>query len=196
MDHPIFSIMICHTTDREDYLKRLLACLQPQIDALPDPSAVEVLVETDAGEANGGMTTGQKRNVLVQKSSGDFAAFIDDDDLVVDTYVSDILGAIAKDPTVDCIGMKGIISWKGERPTVFVHSITCSAYTFDGEKFLRTPNHLNPVATRISKKVSYRDITKDEDRQWCFAVKPYLKTETMIEHPIYRYLSRGTCGLA
>lgn len=185
---PAFSILICHTPDRDPLLQRLMACLQPQIDASSEP--VEVLVETDPGAANGGMTTGQKRNVLLSKCTGEFAAFIDDDDLVVDTYISDILGAIKKDPTVDCIGMKGTITWQGKRPTEFMHSITCKDYTFDGRlaRFLRPPNHLNPIATRISKTVSFQDVTYGEDIRWCFAIKSFLKREIMIDHVIYYYL--------
>ena len=184
----MFSILICHTPDRDHFLKKLMDCLQPQIDAASEP--VEVLIETDQGKAQGGMTTGKKRNLLLKKCTGKFAAFIDDDDLVADTYVSDILGAIKEDPTVDCVGMKGIITWKGKRPTEFVHSITCKSYTFDGVRYLRTPNHLNPIATRISKHVSFHDITFGEDVKWCFAVKSFLKREIMIEHPIYYYLCR------
>jgi len=190
--HPIFSVLICHLYNRQKYLRRLLSCLYRQKEALDNPGELEILVSADCGEGPSGVTTGAKRNALLARCHGDFAAFIDDDDMVVETYVQDVLTAIKKDPSVDAIGMKGIM-WgdgSGKRMVVFVHSIACNAYDFDGTKYRRTPNHLSPVATRVSKKVLYNDITKDEDRQWCLAVKPYLKRETMIQHPIYHYL----CG--
>lgn len=70
----------------------LVRYLQAQAHGLP----VEVLWELDRGQTS----SGSKRQTLVNRATGDYLAFIDDDDWVSDTYVLDLLDGIERNPDV------------------------------------------------------------------------------------------------
>ena len=75
------SILVCTTTERKHFLDRLLDTLNKQIT-----DRIEVIVESDDGI----MKIGKKRNMLLDKASGDYVCFVDDDDLVSDDYCEKI----------------------------------------------------------------------------------------------------------
>ena len=177
-----FSIMVCSLVERMDKLNRLLTCLRPQLERTNE---VELLVHMDSRIH----AIGKKRNLLLQRAQGEFTAFIDDDDLVSDDYVSAILKAITSDPGVDVIGLEGIITFGGQNPGRFIHSITCGGWYEKGGIFYRTPNHLNPVKSRIARAHRFEEINFGEDQKWSESLAPQLKTEVMIDHPIYFYRS-------
>ena len=196
------SILICHLRQRSAKLQRLQKCLQPQVALFR--SRVEVLVHTDQGQ----LSVGEKRNLLVERAKGRFTCFIDDDDLVSDDYLVRILGVIAENPTIDCIGLEGIVTFGGEakvKPRRFVHSARYTSwYTRDGV-YYRNPNHLNPIRTDIVKKVAFPHKDHGEDVDWSMLVRPQLKKEgfltrdprevekeVMLEGPIYFYESRDS----
>ena len=112
------SILICSLEDRLVQLQQLRTKLIDQSDM----DVVEILTETDAGE----MHTGAKRNKLLLQAKGDYIAFVDDDDMVSDDYVSKILKAIETNP--DCCGLEGIITTDGNNPHLFIHSVTCGSW--------------------------------------------------------------------
>jgi glycosyltransferase involved in cell wall biosynthesis len=56
---------------------------------------------------------GDKRNDLLELSEGKFIVFIDDDDEVDTEYISLIINTIKSNEDIDCIGMKGIITFDG-----------------------------------------------------------------------------------
>jgi hypothetical protein len=175
------SILICHLEQRDAELQRLLQQLAPQLS-----DRVEVLTETDTGE----LPTGTKRNLLIARSTGAFTAFIDDDDTISSTYVADVLAAIDSDPTIDCVGLKGIITFGGTarlNPRTFIHSIECAGWYEANGVYYRTPNHLNPIASRHSKALPFPDITVGEDHAWSDAIRPQLHSEVMVDRTLYYY---------
>ena len=175
-----FSILICHLPQRHIKLSNLLACLEPW-----KTDEVEVLIDADAG------TTGAKRNRLLDKSCGQYVAFVDDDDIVVPEYQSLIMEGI--NMGVDCVGIQGILlendmpehlnTWR------FRHSVTVTNWCKDkGAKiYFRTPNHLNPVKREYACATRFPDITIGEDRVYSNNLKRHLKTEHFIEQTIYHY---------
>ena len=65
------SILIPSIDERKNLLAELMGALRPQ-----KTDNVEFLVMTD----NGQMSIGQKRNMLLGQSHGEYVAFVDDDD--------------------------------------------------------------------------------------------------------------------
>ena len=77
------SILIPALASRRLMRRRLEASLLAQSRAFDD---VEVLVEKDDGR----LPSGEKRNRLIQRSRGEYFAFVDDDDLVQSEYIPEL----------------------------------------------------------------------------------------------------------
>jgi glycosyltransferase involved in cell wall biosynthesis len=174
------SILICHIKSRELFLLELRQCLAPQIDARGDE--VEVLVDDSEH-----LSIGTKRNNLLLRAKGNYIAFCDDDDLLVNNYVDLVLKAIETNP--DCVGMRGILQDEGKHQGLFEHSLKHKDwFQQDGDvRWCRPPNHLNPVKREHALKAMFTDKNCGEDFDYSMALKPFLKTEVFIEEPIYLY---------
>ena len=85
------SILVPTLDSRSLYLSMMLSSLEGQLT--PE---VEVLTEIDRGEK----TIGEKRNILLERATGDYISFVDDDDIVAYDYVDSILRAIETSPDV------------------------------------------------------------------------------------------------
>ena len=176
----ILSVLICTIQGRETLFSRLLQLLNNQ--AHPD---VEILFEKDNKE----ITTGEKRNILLERASGEYCCFVDDDDLVCPNYVSRILDAVQTRP--DCVGFTGQISFaKQGIQRDFIHSLQYSTWFTRDNVYYRCPNHLNPVRTELARAVGYKPITVSEDSDFSNRLFPLLKTCVDIPKPhLYFYLT-------
>jgi glycosyltransferase involved in cell wall biosynthesis len=173
------SILICSLVGREVSLKKLLNLLEPQ-----KTDDIEIIVDIDNKE----VTTGAKRNRLLKKATGEYIAFIDDDDLVSNDYIFKILNAIESKP--DCCGMEGLITFKKQNITrTFIHSIKYNSWFTKDEVYYRCPNHLSPVKRILALKAMFPDLTISEDIEYSKRLLPFLKTEVYIKNPIYFYLT-------
>lgn len=181
-----FSILICSLQSRASFLERLFNNLSSQLN-----ENVEVLTSLDNGEKS----IGQKRNELLDKAQGKYIAFIDDDDLVSDNYISLILDAV-KD-NCDVVGMHLIMTIDGRDPQKTYHSLKYNRWFDEPDpengrrKYYRNPNHLNPVKKEYALQVRFPEINNGEDRVYSQKLLPFLKTEVYIEQPIYYYLYRS-----
>jgi glycosyltransferase involved in cell wall biosynthesis len=141
---------------------------------------------------NGEMTIGEKRNRLLSMSTGEYVAFIDDDDAISPDYIQLIINAI-EDTKPDCIGIKGMMSVihnnvvKSRR--FFYHTIENNTYYESNRGYERPPNHLNPIKRDIAIKYEFKDISMGEDTDWAMQIcnNVELKTEKYIDKTIYFY---------
>ena len=132
-------------------------------------------------------TTGEKRNRLLEKAKGDFIVFIDDDDEVSDDYVESIIQAIDSNPHIDCIGMKGKITFDGANEKKWIISTSCGSWYEKDNMYFRTPNHISPVRREIALKVKFPKIMIGEDYEYSMGILPYLKREVFIDKELYHY---------
>ncbi len=183
-----FSILVCSLEKRKNFLDRLMACLSPQIEGI---DAVEVLIETDTGEKS----IGAKRNRLIERSKGDYIAFVDDDDVVSSDYVNKILKAIETKP--DVVGMHLLHFNDGHLGGFTYHSLDYDSWFENQDKttgymrYYRNPNHLNPVKRGYALRTKFPEISMGEDKEYSKNILKFLKTEEYITEPIYIYLFRS-----
>jgi glycosyltransferase involved in cell wall biosynthesis len=171
------SILICSLNSRVDKLNRLMNVLKPQLH-----DEIEVLVKTDDGQ----MPIGAKRNLLLEEAKGNYISFVDDDDLVSDDYVRKIIEATESSP--DCCGLQGIITFQGQGPRLFIHSLKYKEWFEQNAVYYRCPNHLNPVKRELALSVKFPESNFGEDKDYSTRLLPLLKEEKFIHGTIYHYL--------
>ena len=177
----ILSILICTMPERKKVFNELLDILKPQTQI----DTVEVLSDDGDGEV------GAKRKRLLEKSSGEYVCFVDDDDRVADYYVSHILDAIQNNNRPDCIGINGQLVVDGKNTWTFRHSITVGRWCKDkvAKIYFRTPNHLNPIKREYAMKTMFpANLSWGEDRVYSDNIRQYLKTEYFLEAILYYYI--------
>lgn len=172
------SILICTLESRRNQFDRLIRILQPQLT-----DEVEIKFLRDQKQK----TIGYKRNQLLQAATGDYVAFIDDDDRISPNYVQLLLKGIETDP--DCCSLIGQITFNGKGQQKFIHSIGYTSYFEQGRIYYRPPNHLNCIRASIAKQFIFDEINMYEDTHWAMAIcnAGVLKTEYKIEETLYYY---------
>lgn len=176
------SILIPSLVDRYETRTALLFALSAQYKG----NDVEILTEVDRGE----MSIGRKRNLLLDRAQGDYVCFVDDDDELSSDYILKALTAIEMNP--DCCSLTGVITWNGENPQTFEHSIKYSEWKTNLTApivYERNPNHLNIIRSSIAKQFKFLEINHGEDRDWSEQIfeSGLLKTEAEIPGVIYHY---------
>jgi len=160
--------------------------LKQQIAGCGRESQVEILSDRDDGT----QPTGTKRNALLSRAAGEFVVFVDDDDEVSADYVSLICQAVESGSDIDCIGIKGTITFQGSHPRTFVHSLRYQDYSSESGIYTRPPYHLNPIRRSIAASYHFLDVYYSEDIEWALRIREQLKTEVFIETVLYYYRSR------
>lgn len=177
----LLSLLICHTPDRQDFLRRLNSVLDPQLT-----KDVKVYIDDSRYKK-----IGTKRNDLLARADGEYIAFIDDDDLISKDYIKQLMQGIKQG--VDCCSLKGIITEDGQNPLIFEHSIKYSAYRTNENgqevRYERYPNHLNCIKSSIAKSFRFIDKNHGEDTDWATQIfnSGVIKTEHYIPYVIYYY---------
>ena len=172
-ENPTLSILIPSLASRAPLLARLRACLARQGRA----SEIEILTDVDDGQA----TTGTKRNRLVARARGAYLCHVDDDDLVAPDYLDAILAAIAENPGVDAVWIRGqrrIVD--GEEAGVLPFDYGCppsaNGRVSDDGTLWRSAGHLCPIRAAIAKATPFPELTVGEDLRWANAVAPKIRT--------------------
>ena len=177
------SILIPALHNRKEKFDKLMVTLQAQ-----KKDNVEFLVMADAGQ----MSIGQKRNMLLMQSHGEYVSFVDDDDMVPSDYVPRLLKALVSNP--DCTSLTGRIVFSDGYSRPFVHSLRHNKWVDDHEKkvYYRPPNHLNAIRRDLAVQVGFPQINLGEDRYFSTNILPLLKKEAWVDGEIYEYRCRKT----
>lgn len=178
----ILSILICTIPSRQAMFERLLGEVFSQIDKRKATGMVEVLWDNSMA-----CTTGRKRNHLLTLSKGKYIVFIDDDDEISENYLELILNALQENPDVDCVGMRGYVTFDGAKRKDWSISIEHKYWHETDKEYLRTPNHISPVKRSIALLGKFPEISYGEDMEYSKRIFTYIKTETYISEYLYHY---------
>lgn len=171
------SILICTLPDRAAKCADLVSFLHTH-----SHDRVEIL--TDASDRS--VPTGQKRNILINRSEGKYFSFIDDDDQVPDYYINRMLTAIEQGP--DVVTFNGWMTTDGVNRQDFTIKLG-EKYEERNGIYYRFPNHLCAFRRDAIRGIQFPHIWQQEDYQWAKAIhdRKILKTEVHIEEPMYHY---------
>lgn len=179
------SVLIATMDSRLSIRTGLLANLHSQIyvqlsDGMLSVRPVQVIIDNSM-EYN----IGTKRNKLLAMAAGKYVVYVDDDDEISPNYIALILEAIKSGP--DCIGINGKITTNGHNERKwFISKEYKNWHERDGIYF-RTPNHISPVRRELALQTGFPEISFGEDAEYSRRLLPLLKTEVIIDEPIYHY---------
>lgn len=178
------SILVCSVHSRYNtFLPKIQEQLYGQLEALSpeDQERVEIMVLVD----NKQMMLGAKRNHMVELAQGKYIQFVDDDDRLAPTFLSDLLSATSSD--TDCIVFTAMVSLNGEEPKPCYYSKDNGADFNKTDAYYRIPNHICCIKKNISIKSSFPNIKYGEDSGYSSVLLPHLKTEHKIDKVLYYY---------
>ena len=123
-------------------------------------------------------------------------AFIDDDDEVSERYIELICDALGRRPEVDCLGIRGVITFRGSHPCEFVYSLQYSDMFSRNHTYYRPPAHLNPIRRAIAVRYPFPDVSYSEDFYWALRIRDdrALQREEFIDSVLYYYHSQRWWG--
>lgn len=175
----ILSVLVCTMKKRALMFKSLVDILNDQ-----SKGRVEILSDDSTDP------TGTKRNRLIQRATGEYVVFVDDDDMISHDYINSILEATSYRP--DVVGFKGWMLTNGKNRTEWIISNSLPYETALINKktvYLRYSNHLSPIKRDIAIQIGYPDITIQEDYQYATKLREsgLLKTEVFIDKHLYTY---------
>jgi hypothetical protein len=175
------SILICTVTERKIKFNTLLN----KLNNLCKGYDIEILYNNKPRyDAKNGISVGEKRQSLIDKSTGDFFIFIDDDDDVTDDFINIIYPHLQK--KYDVITSKTIAYIDNEKFIIDTSIFyTNEQLNHEGEETKRYPSVSSIWNRKLIKKVRFKKINNGEDFQWSMRLKP--KTEKKLEDILYLY---------
>lgn len=176
------SILVLSThTRRNTFLPKSLDMIYGQIEQSPHKNEVEVLYLID----NRCMTVGDKRNRIKSIATGDYIAFVDDDDRISDNYINELIAAIEYDQ--DVITFKCQVQDRSGEIKMCYYSLKYNQDFDFGQNCYRIPNPRVCVKRAIANRVQFRDISLGEDYYFGVDIKPLVETEYFINKVLYYY---------
>lgn len=177
---PSLSILIAALNGRP--WKRLVDTLEDQAEQYG--TDVEILVAADNGEK----PSGAKRQHLMDVAKGYYIAFVDDDDLLADDYISSLMTEIEWMPDVVTFDLKQVSPW-GEK---FWSYCTGLDDPDDDRLFRRmSANHLCAWRANVARMVSWcPHLGNGDDQLWYKPLKLAFPepTERHINKVLYTYV--------
>lgn len=172
------SILICTLPERQHKLNLLMNSLE-----LQRTDQIEIRIH-DAGKS---MTTGEKRNLLIQHCNGEYFCFIDDDDHVPDYYVKELLSAI-ECCSPEVITFHGYMTTNGANRENFTIKMGLEYVTIDKHHY-RFPNHLCAFKKSVVQHIKFPHLHYQEDYQWAKKINDagLLRDEVHIYKDMYHY---------
>ena len=176
------TILIPTLYSRINKLKTLIMELNYQIQSKP----VQLLWIGD----NKSMTTGEKRNMLLDNSKGEWICFIDDDDRVSSNYVDTILNAIKNNTDKKVITFRGKQTTDGQRDLDFKYSLNYGRNLkkeIDGKRWkVMIPDHLVCWHKQyIVERFPYKNL--GEDHEWAKAMSFHYADKDVVYLDDYLY---------
>ncbi|MFA6087475.1 glycosyltransferase [Mucilaginibacter sp.] len=195
---PVLSVLIATMPKRHWYLMVLLTSLTSQLKDITLPEQVpskepslwgpgtaynppvEILVD-----ASMDYNIGTKRNKLLERATGKYIVFVDDDDEVAPNYLKQICSATLQD--ADCIGISGLITTDSRNHRQWHISKEYRSWYERNGVYYRTPNHISPVKRELALQAGFPEISFGEDHGYSMRLLPLLKSEVTIPGNLYFY---------
>ena len=180
----ILSILIPSIPKRNKRLKSLKRVLDRQIKG-ELLAKVEIIVDDSPSVLDGGVSIGKKREALVQRATGEYCCFLDDDDEISPDYISTLLQL--------CEQRQHICTFRSfAKLEGYWCLIDMNLENKENEQAFpgivkRTAWHICPVRTEFAKNYLFQDSNYGEDWQWFEQVLKHCVTQANSPAIIHQY---------
>lgn len=186
----ILSILIPSIPDRREKLLKLICELQKQTTALylshPSLGLVEILVDDSIKFTEGGLSIGGKRNLLLQRSSGKYVCFLDDDDEPTPNYIEQLVRMCQAN--TDIVTFRCLVKNDHYWSLIDMRLSNLMNDEVNPESIInRTPWHICPVLSEHAKREQFSDLNHNEDWDWMKRVLERVKTESHTDMILSQY---------
>ena len=130
---------------------------------------------------------GEKRNGLLSLSQGTYMAFVDDDDRVAPTYVSDILQVIQNNHDVDVVCFLSECRINGGPAILCRYSLSHKIRIHTGDTWMGPPAHTMVWRREPIRNVLFSSKNYSEDNDWVNQAVQCVQTESQIDKVLYYY---------
>ena len=166
-------------------MMELFQTLEQQVERLPNPKDVELLVFLD----NKRRSIGYKRESLLYIARGNFIAFMDDDDVVYDHYIDEAIKAIDTAPSVDVITFKEHViinnTPKYELTFELGYPVNDPVQALNAR---RPPWHCCFWRRELAQRFHFPDIMYGEDWAWAEQINKFANTSYHIDKHMRTYI--------
>lgn len=185
----ILSILIPSIPETSNLTDDLNWFITKQINELyynhPSLGQVEVLIDNSKKFNDGGLSIGKKREALVNRASGKYLCFLDNDDWVSPNYIEALVRL--------CHLNADVVSFRNITKTDYYWTIVDMSINYPNDdaspKFItrRKSFHICPVLTRFAKMESFENSNYGEDWSWMNKVLTHCTTEVKTDEVLHEY---------
>jgi glycosyltransferase involved in cell wall biosynthesis len=175
----LLSILIATVPERQLQYDALTTSLLFQKGERKD---IEILAD---GSARSECSIGVKRQRLLNRASGEYILFIDDDDTVLPNYLEEILKALESKP--DSVGLNILYIHNGSYRGMCHHSRKHPKWHTIEQTFYRGVTQFNPVKRSLALAAGFKDLRYGEDIDYSERLTPLCFKEVEINPIIYIY---------
>jgi hypothetical protein len=174
-----WSICMASVPQRREIRRRVIMLLEPQLASYND---IEFLIFED----NRKRDYGQKLQSLVNIAQGEYISFIDDDDVISESYVSTLYELMFDH--VDCVTFNAHCSLNDSVTLPVYYSLSNTEPRNEESGYFRYVQHLNPVRLDKVRQVEYSGHS-GADVRWSNNIRDLglLKTENNTDKVLYYY---------
>jgi hypothetical protein len=187
----VLSILIPTIPERGEQFTKLFNEVHRQVAYMntfhPSLGEIEVLVDDSKRFLDGGLSIGKKREALVQRATGKYLCFLDDDDSIAPNYLEVLVRLCQEDQ--DVCTFQNISKLDSYWMVVDMSLFFCGNLPGNPDSKLieRMPWHICPVRSELAKSVLFPDINYGEDWAWISQVLTKCDTEAKSNSIIHQY---------
>lgn len=186
----MLSILIPTVPQREERFTKLYNDVMSQVHMLdtihPTLGEVEVLVNSDQRFLDGGPSIGMKRQELVQRATGKYLCFLDDDDTIPPNYVESLMRLCVIG--ADVCTFRAMVKLESFWASVDMRLVYLINDQITPEYEIRRPPwHICPIRSKFAKMYSFPDKNNAEDFEWMEKILANCTTEAHTDKILFQY---------
>lgn len=185
----MLNILIPSIPDRSKRLSLLVDSLQTQIDYCnkyhSDLGSVTLIVDNSKKYLDGGLSIGEKRDSLLNRSFDKYICFLDDDDGIAPNYVETLLRLCNEDK--DVCTFKSLFTCDDYWTIIDMGLNNSNEQATPDNYVKRNAWHVCPIKRDIAINYSFSDLNHNEDWTWMEKVLKDIKTEAKSNRIIHNY---------